>query len=92
MRTCKFPGMTRTQYDENMTDLLSLCYPNFRRVPGLTPEGLPDIAALMALAASKRRGLTAFGLPELGGMYRPVERPKTGLREAARRRRQQGVL
>lgn len=88
MTQCKFEGMTRGQYDANMASVLNLMQTQFKRVPGLLPDGTPDILSMLNKA--KRRG-TAFGIPQFGDMYRPIERPKTGLREAARRRRQQAA-
>jgi len=88
MTQCKFDGMTRDQYDANVAYVLSLMQPHYKRVPGLLPDGTPDIMSMLNKA--KRKG-TAFGIPQFGDMYRPIERPKTGLREAARRRRQQAA-
>ncbi len=82
---CKFPGITRKQYDANMVAIKQLCQPVLRLIPGLLPNGMPDIAALM-----RRKGLAGAGAPQLvdAGMYRPVARPRTQAREMARRVRQ----
>lgn len=82
----KFTGMTREEYDGRMLYVRALCYPHFKRVPGLLPNGLPDMAAM--LAAVKKRGSAGAGMPQLSGIYRTPERPRTQAREMARRLRQ----
>lgn len=83
----KFPGMTREEYDLRLNVVKMLCSSMFRRLrpgPALDANGRPGFTAEMLQAAVKRVGASAFG-----GIYRAPERPKTGLRESARRLRQQ---
>lgn len=84
---CKFPGMTRAEYDVRLNALLSMCRPRLRIGPGLDINGLPGLSAMSLLAAVKRVGASVFS----GGMYRKAERPKTQAREMARRLRQRGL-
>ncbi len=82
---CKFPGMTREQYDANMRAVKSLCHPILRRLPDLLSNGLTNMSLLSAV---RRSGLAGIGKPRMTEMYRPVERPKTQAGEMARRVRQ----
>lgn len=80
--------MTRAEYDKRIATVKSLCYPILRAGHPLLSNGLPDMAAM--LAAVRRKGLAGVGGGKLidAGLYAPVERPRTQVREKARRLRQ----
>jgi hypothetical protein len=84
--------MTREQYDKNLAALKYICSVAIR-IFGLGPHAPVQIKFP---EAQKHRLLQPNGLPlpkeiDDGLLYKKPSRPKTGLREAARRRRQMGV-
>jgi hypothetical protein len=76
VKYCKFPGMTRTKYEHNMHNLLGMCMLLRVRFPDLNADGTPQPIMLPPKFI------------DISGMYRVPERPRTGIRETARRRRQ----